>query len=73
MTASGEIKPRNYVNIGADADFHAEVIDWLPAAKIEQGQYVPARPAPSKIDEANRAVKVALTVNGSRQEFWLAE
>lgn len=44
---------------------------YVPHAKLEQG-YVAARIAPKKMVDADRAAKVALTVDGERQEVWLA-
>ena len=47
------------------------MLQTSPAAKLTDG-FLPARVAPAKMADAMRAVKVALTVDGKRNEAWLA-
>jgi hypothetical protein len=54
-----------WVGIGVSITKH------VPAARLQEN-YVPAHVAPSKMDEAMRAIRVALILDGQREEMWLA-
>lgn len=51
-----------------------EVLEWLPAARPADDPadgFVPARVAANKLAEAQRAVRLAVTVDGVRRETWV--
>ncbi len=54
-----------WVGIGVSITKH------IPAARLQEN-YLPAHVAPSKMDEAMRAMHVALVVDGKHEEMWLA-
>ncbi|MFN4243494.1 MAG: cytochrome c biogenesis protein CcsA [Tepidisphaerales bacterium] len=51
----------------------AQVTAWLPAAKPspDGSGFVPADVEPSKLQRSERAMRLALTVDGVRRELWL--